>query len=149
METSLFGRLSRRFSTDSECCLSYWAGDCVYTYAALFHTMTSLSSPPEARHSPLLDQRTQFTQAAETHTNTSAYWGYKYNLYGFVLRRLLGWTITAPADQDALIIKYGCLLLGHWTQQQFMSVAVHGRRSDFNFPPLLSPSIQGQRFRTF
>lgn len=34
------------------------------TYAALFHTMTSLSSPPEARYSPLLDQRTQFTQAA-------------------------------------------------------------------------------------
>lgn len=36
------------------------------TYAALFHTMTSLSSPPDARYSPLLDQRTQFTHAAGT-----------------------------------------------------------------------------------
>lgn len=38
---------------------------CMCTYAALFHTMTSLSSPPDARYSPLLDQRTQFTHAAE------------------------------------------------------------------------------------
>ncbi len=36
---------------------------CVCTYAALFHTMTSLSSPPDARYIPLLDQRTQFTHA--------------------------------------------------------------------------------------
>lgn len=41
------------------------------TYAALFHTMTSLSSPPDARYSPLLDQRTQFTHAAGTQRQNS------------------------------------------------------------------------------
>lgn len=40
----------------------------VCTYAALFQTMTSLSSPPDARYRPLLDQRTQLTQAAVQNT---------------------------------------------------------------------------------
>lgn len=32
-------------------------------YAARFHTMISLSSPPEAKYIPPFDHRTQFTHA--------------------------------------------------------------------------------------
>lgn len=38
-----------------------------FTYAARFHTITSLSSPPDAKYKPLFDQRTQFTHAETLH----------------------------------------------------------------------------------
>lgn len=66
-------RFCRRGLVYCERCVNggSFSGCCVCTYAALFHTMTSLSSPPDARYSPLLDQRTQFTHAAHTtHTHT-------------------------------------------------------------------------------
>lgn len=57
-----------RLNTKSEYILCTVYGVCVCTYAALFQTMTSLSSPPDAKYRPLLDQRTQLTQAAVQNT---------------------------------------------------------------------------------
>lgn len=59
-----------RLNTKSEyiLCTVYGVSVRVCTYAALFQTMTSLSSPPDARYRPLLDQRTQLTQAAVQNT---------------------------------------------------------------------------------
>lgn len=38
-------------------------------YVARFHTIISLSSPPEAKYIPLFDHRTQFTHAGKKKKN--------------------------------------------------------------------------------
>lgn len=109
-----------RLNTKSEyiLCTVYGVSVRVCTYAALFQTMTSLSSPPDARYRPLLDQRTQLTQAAVQNTKhhrlscqTLADRDNKQNLEGKLMmsQAVHGSWLKDPAEQTPLLN----WLLGH------------------------------------